>query len=150
MHSISDLNIINEQLIPLKKLADRELASIYGLSGMVYTPHFDAYMKVCIKRADILIDLKKLGVIPVSIVEKISASLDDLHKRTKHNDIVKYKGNCYKRRFSPLKLSKSGKIVSKWAKFWLLQQSNGELDREWETQVREVWPQYFVIRNFDI
>lgn len=150
MYSISDLNTINEQLAPLKKLADRELSSIYGLSGKVYTPHFDAYMKVCIKKADILNELKKRQEIPISIVEKVSASLDNLYKTSKNNQIVEYQGKSYQRRFSPLKLSKSGKIVRVWAKFWLLQQADGKPDREWETQVREIWPQYFVIRNFDI
>ena len=40
-----DLTDINLELEPLKALADRELASIYGLTGMVYTPHIDAYMQ---------------------------------------------------------------------------------------------------------
>ncbi|MFQ3209907.1 MAG: hypothetical protein ACI9HU_001409, partial [Colwellia sp.] len=39
LHFISELYDINEQLMPLKVLADRERRAIYGLTGMVYTPH---------------------------------------------------------------------------------------------------------------
>ena len=49
LHVIAQLNEINEQLIPLKEMADMEFAAIYGLTGMVYTPHLDVYMQVCIK-----------------------------------------------------------------------------------------------------
>ena len=56
-----DLTDINQELLPLKALADRELASIYGLTGKVYTPHIDAYMLVSIKKAEILASLKTQG-----------------------------------------------------------------------------------------
>jgi len=147
-HVISELNDINNELLPLKELADRELVSIQGLTGMVYTPHIDAYMQVCIKKAEVLACLKKQKVLPLTEVELISTALDIVHKRTKNNTIVEYKGNNYQRRFSPLKLSKSGKTVQKWAKFWLLQLSNEKNDPYWESQVREIWPAYFLIRTF--
>ncbi|WP_114325608.1 hypothetical protein [Candidatus Colwellia aromaticivorans] len=149
-HVISDLNDINTELIPLKELADRELASIYGLTGMIYTPHLDAYMQVCIKKAEILACLKKQKILPLSEVELISAALDSIHKRVKNNAIVEYKGNNYQRRFSPLKLSKSGKSVQKWAKYWLLQLSDEKIDPDWDSQVREIWPTYFLIRTVDL
>lgn len=151
LHSLSELNDINKELIPLKEIADRELASIYGLTGMVYTPHLDVYMQVCIKRAAILVCLKKQKIIPLSEVELISAELDSLHKRARSKKVVQYKGNYYKRRFTPLKLSKSGKSVQRWAKFWLLQKSEeGDVDRNWESQVREIWPAYFLIRAVEM
>jgi hypothetical protein len=149
-HIISELHNINDELIPLKEIADRELASIYGLTGMIYTPHIDAYMQVCIKKAEILASLKRQKILPLSEVELISTVLDCMHKRIKNNDIVEYKGNNYQRRFSPLKLSKSGKIVLKWARFWLLQTPDGNTDIHWENQVREVWPTYFIIRAVDL
>ena len=149
-YSLSDLTIINQEIIPLKKIADRELASIYGLTGMVYTPHVDVYMQVSIKKAAILTSLKKQGLLPVSEVELITTALDFLHTRVRNNSSVEYNGSHYKRRFSPLKLSKSGKNVQKWAKFWLLQLPNGKIDPYWERQVREIWPAYFLIRRIDI
>ena len=149
-HVISELNDINNEIIPLKEMADRETASIYGLTGMVYTPHIDAYMQVSIKKAEILASLKRQKLLPLSEVELISTALDTVYKRAKNNAVVEYKGNIYQRRFSPLKLSKSGKIVQKWAKFWLLQQSNDKIDPHWESQVREIWPTYFLIRTIDI
>ncbi|MDX2367112.1 MAG: hypothetical protein QNK36_01685, partial [Colwellia sp.] len=85
---ISELNDINNDIIPLKELADRELASIYGLTGMIYTPHLDAYMQVCIKKAEILACLKKQKILPLSEVELVSTTLDSLHKRAKNNAIV--------------------------------------------------------------
>ena len=54
MYSVSDLNNINDEIRPLKELADRELKSIYGLSGEVYTPHIDTYNEVSLRRAKIL------------------------------------------------------------------------------------------------
>lgn len=150
LHVISELHDINNQLIPLKEIADRERVSIYGLTGMVYTPHIDVYMQVSIKKAEILACLKRQKIIPLSEVELITTALDSLHKRAKNNAIVEYKGNNYQRRFSPLKLSKSGKIVQKWAKFWLLQLSNEKTDPLWESQVRELWPTYFLIRTIDM
>lgn len=150
LHLISELNDIENELIPLKEIADRELASIYGLTGMVYTPHLDAYMQVCIKKAAILACLKKQKILPISEVELISATLDSLHKRAKSNAVVEYKGKCYQRRFSPLKLSKSGKSVQKWARFWLLHLPDGKIDPHWESQVREIWPTYFLIRTMDL
>jgi hypothetical protein len=150
LHVISELNDINNQLIPLKEIADRERASIYGLTGMVYTPHIDNYMQVSIKKAEILACLKKQKMIPLSEVELITIALDSIHKRAKSNAIVEYKGNNYQRRFSPLKLSKSGKVVQKWAKFWLLKLSNDKIDPSWESQVREIWPTYFLIRTIDL
>lgn len=150
LHVISELHDINNQLIPLKEIADRERVSIYGLTGMVYTPHIDTYMQVSIKKAEILACLKRQKIIPLSEVELITIALDSLYRRTKNNAIVEYKGNNYQRRFSPLKLSKSGKIVQKWAKFWLLQLSNEKIDPLWESQVREIWPTYFLIRTVDM
>lgn len=147
---ISELNDINNELIPLKEMADRELISIYGLTGMVYTPHIDAYMQVSIKKAEILACLKRQKILPLSEVELITMALDNMYKRARSNDIVDYKGNNYQRRFSPLKLSKSGKIVQKWAKFWLLQLSDEKIDPDWERQVREIWPTYFLIRTIDL
>jgi hypothetical protein len=150
LHVISELNDINDQLIPLKEIADRERVSIYGLTGMVYTPHIDTYMQVSIKKAEILACLKRQKILPLSEVELITIALDSLHKRAKSNAIVEYKGSNYQRRFSPLKLSKSGKVVQKWAKFWLLQLSNNKIDPSWENQVREIWPTYFLIRTIDL
>lgn len=150
MYSQLDLDNINEQLQPLKQLADREIASIAGLYGPVYTPHIDTYMQVSIKKAQILADLKTQGILPLSSVEVIHAALNTLHKRTKNLDVVEYKGKKYQRRFTPLKLSKSGKMVRKWAKFWLLQQTDDIVDHSWEQQVREIWPEYFLIRRVDI
>ncbi len=150
LHIMSDLTEVNQALEPLKALADRELASIYGLTGMVYTPHIDDYMQVSLKKAAILVCLKKQGFLPLSKVEIISAELDELHKRARSNAVFDYQGNQYKRRFSPLKLSKSGKNVQKWAKFWLLQLPNGKIEPNWEREVREIWPSYFLIRSIEM
>lgn len=150
LYVMRDLTDINQELLPLKALADRELASIYGLTGKVYTPHIDAYMLVSIKKAEILASLKTQGYLPLSEVEVITAALDLLHKRARNNAVFEYQGNEYKRRFLPLKLSKSGKNVQKWAKFWLLQLPNGKVDPQWEREVREIWPSYFLIRTVEM
>lgn len=150
LHCISELHDINEQIMPLKVLADRERKSIYGLTGMVYTPHIDDYMQASIKKSEILACLKQQGLLALSEVEIISSALDFLHKRTKNNAVVEYDGHCYQRRFSPLKLSKSGKVVRVWARYWLLQLASGRIDPTWESQVREIWPTYFLIRTIDI
>ena len=150
LHENSELIEIDNEIIPLKELADKELASIYGLTGMVYTPHIDAYMQVSIKRAEILACLKQQGIIPLSEVERISSILDSRHSRSKHNAIVEYNKKKYKRKLSPLKLSKSGKVVQKWARFWLLQTSEERSEPSWEKEVREIWPTYFLIRTIDI
>mgnify|MGYP006970137873 CR=1 FL=1 len=149
-HVNSELIAIDIELVPLKKLANKELASIYGLTGKVYTPHIDAYMQASIKKAAILACLKNQGILAITEVERITAILDCLHKKEKNNAIVEYNGQHYKRQFSPLKLSKSGKVVQKWAKFWLLQCSDNRSDPIWEKQVREIWPSYFLIRTLDL
>lgn len=150
LHEFSELSHINAELIPLKEIADRELASIYGLTGKVYTPHFDDYMQVCIKKAEILACLKRQNLIPLSDVELISTTLESKHKTAKHRTIIEHEGNNYERRFLPLKLSKSGKMVQKWAKFWLLLLPDGKADKNWESQVREIWPSYFLIRSVEM
>ena len=150
LHVISELTDINNELIPLKEMADREFTATYGLTGMVYRPHLDAYMQVCVKKAEILACLKKQRILPLSKVELISATLDSLHKRAKSHAIIEYEGNHYQRIFLPLKLSKSGKIVQKWAKIWLLQQIDGKVDSTWEDEVKEIWPTYFLIRIVDL
>jgi len=150
LHYITELYDINKEIIPLKALADRERASIYGLTGMVYTPHIDDFMQVSIKKAAILSCLKRQGILDLSTVELTSTALDNLHMRVKNNTVVEYEGSCYQRRFAPLKLSKSGKVVQKWAKYWLLQSTNGQVDPNWESQVREIWPSYFLIRTVDL
>jgi hypothetical protein len=150
LHVITDLNEINKLILPLKVLADRERKSIYGLSGMVYTPHIDDYMQVSIKKASIMACLKTQGLLAYSEVEIVSKALECLHKRAKNNDVVEYNENLYQRRFSPLKLSKSGKVVNKWAKYWLLQLPNGNIDPSWEEQVREIWPANFIIRTIEL
>jgi len=149
MYSVSDLNNINDEIRPLKELSDRELQSIYGLSGEVYTPHIDTYNKVSIKKAKILSYLKKNGVLPFTEVETISAKLMVLHRKAKNGEVVEYDGYNYECQFSPLKLSKTGKVVRKWAKYWLKKTANDETDKEWENHVREIWPENFTIRNFD-
>lgn len=150
LHVISELTDVNNELIPLKEMADREFTSIYGLTGMIYRPHLDTYMQVCVKKAEILACLKRQGILPLSKVEIISATLDRLHKRARSRAIVEYEGDHYQRIFLPLKLSKSGKTVQKWAKIWLLQQTNGKVDSQWESQVKEIWPTYFLIRAIDL
>ncbi|HCM47714.1 MAG TPA: hypothetical protein DIS98_09505 [Colwellia sp.] len=150
LHFISELHDINEQLMPLKVLADRERRAIYGLTGMVYTPHIDDYMQASIKKAEILACLKVQGLLTLSEVEVITVALDLLHKRARNNAVVEYDGNAYQRKFSPLKLSKSGKVVRIWAKYWFLQLPSGRADPEWEAQVREIWPTYFLIRTIDM
>jgi hypothetical protein len=150
LHVISELADVNCELIPLKEMADRELTSIYGLTGMVYRPHLDAYMQGCVKKAEILACLKRQNILPLSRVELISSALDTLHKRARSHAIIEYKGDHYQRIFLPFKLSKSGKTVQKWAKIWLLQQANGKVDLQWESQVRVVWPTYFLIRTIDL
>jgi len=150
LHYITELYDINKEIIPLKALADRERASIYGLTGMVYTPHIDDFMQVSIKKAAILSCLKRQGILDLSTVELTSTALDNLHMRVKNNTVVEYEGSCYQRSFAPLKLSKSGKLVQKWAKYWLLQSTNGQVDPNWESQVREIWPSYFLIRSVDL
>lgn len=142
-----DLDNINNELEPLKILADRELKSIQGLSGTLYTPHIDNYNDVCVKKAKILLALKKVGFIPYTDVETISATLNALHNRAKNHKIVEYDGHSYERRFSPLKLSKSGKIVRTWAKYWLKKTPEGRNDQQWQIQVREIWPEYFLIKS---
>ena len=150
LHENSELIAINNELIPLKLLADRELASIYGLTGMVYTPHIDAYMQLSVQKAAIVGCLKAQGLIPISMVEQVSSILDIQFKGTRSNTVIEYEGKKYKRQFSPLKLSKSGKNVQKWAKFWLLQTVDNKAEPYWYQQVREIWPSYFLIRTIEL
>lgn len=150
LHLHSELITIENKIIPLKALADKERVSIYGLTGMVYTPHIDVYMEVCIKKAEILACLKEQGLLPISEVERVTTILDSQYKGARNKTSVELDGKQYKRQFSPLKLSKSGKIVRKWAKFWLLELSDGRADPQWEKQVREIWPSYFLIRTIDL
>lgn len=149
-HLLSELNTINDELIPLKEIADRELAAIQGLTGRVYTPHLDEYMQASIKKAEILAGLKRQKIIPLSKVELISSALDKRHSRAKNRTLVEYEGSKYERRFLPLKLSKSGKNVQKWARTWLLLRDDGEVDLTWENQVREIWPNYYLIRIIEL
>jgi len=147
MFSVDDLHNINEQLLPLKSLADRELRSIYGLSGMLYTPHIDAYNDVCMQKAKILLTLKKNKLIPFTQVEIITEKLKVVHFRAKNHQIIEFEGSTYECLFSPLKLSKSGKSVSKWAKYWVKKLPNGEKDVDWERQLKEIWPENFIIKS---
>ncbi|WP_394131096.1 hypothetical protein [Shewanella maritima] len=150
LHVNSELTDVNNELIPLKEMADRECTATHGLTGTIYRPHLDAYMQRCIKKAEILACLKRQSILPLSKVELISTTLDNIHKRAKNHDIVEYEGEHYQRLFLPLKLSKSGKVVQKWARIWLLQQANGKVDFQWESQVKEIWPSYFLIRISDL
>ena len=61
---VSELNDINSQIIPLKEIEDKQCASIYGLTEMVYTRHIDTYMHVSIKKAEILACLKRQKLSP--------------------------------------------------------------------------------------
>ncbi len=112
-------------------------------------PHLDAYMNKCIKKAEILSSLKAQNILPLSDVEIISAALDKLYKSTKNNAVVEYEDANYMRRFLPQKLTKSGKNVQRWAKIWLLQLPNGDIDPHWESMVREIWPRYILIRTIN-
>ena len=117
---------------------------------MVYTPHIDDFMQASIKKAAILASLKTQGLMALTEVELITAALDGLHKRARNNVVVEYEGKSYQRRFSPLKLSKSGKVVRTWARYWLLQLPNERADPNWESQVRELWPSYFLIGRVEL
>lgn len=149
MFSINDLNSINEELEPLKALADRELKSIYGLTGLLYTPHIDAYNLVALKKAKILRFLKTNDLMPFTEVEHTSAKLMALHRRVKNQQVVEYSGDSYKCLFAPVKLSKTGKIVRQWGKYWIRLLPDGKQDPIWETQVREIWPENFLIKRSD-
>jgi hypothetical protein len=147
MYCVDDLNNINEELKALKTLADREEQSVYGIIGEVFTPHVDRYNVVCLKKAAMLSSLKNNQLIPFTDVDIISAKLMALHKTIKNRDVVEFDGCQYECKFSPLRLSKSGKTVSKWAKYFLLKLPNGQIDKAWAGQVREIWPEYFMIKT---
>jgi hypothetical protein len=105
---------------------------------------------VSIQKAQILACLKQQRLLPITEVERISEILNIKFKSTKHNETVEYNGKDYKRQLTPLKLSKSGKVVRKWARFWLLQLAEEKADPSWEAEIREIWPSYFLIRAIDI
>ncbi|WP_068544811.1 hypothetical protein [Thalassotalea crassostreae] len=150
MFTLDDLEKINEQLAPLKDLADRELKSIFGLTGKVYTPHIDNFNEIAICKAKILLDLKNNGALAFTDVEIITNELNSLYKRYKHRQVVSFKGDDYECVCAPLKLTKSGKTVQKWARYWLKKMPDESIDEQWLNEVKEIWPEYFVIRQWDI
>ncbi|WP_286269757.1 hypothetical protein [Thalassotalea hakodatensis] len=149
MYTLNDLERINQVLVPLKETADRERQAIWGLTGYIDTPHIDAYNKVCVEKARILKTLKEQNLLPYSNVEVISKVLMVKFKTAKSAQVCEYNDEQYQCRFAPLKLSKSGKIVRKWAKYWLKLLPNGSIDVPWQNEVKEIWPEYFIIRTME-
>ncbi|WP_448547565.1 hypothetical protein [Thalassotalea fusca] len=145
MYSIEELHASEHEVYGLTELANRERLAIQRLSGEIYSPHIDNYNIACVKRAVILRDLKSRGLVAISNVEIITDKLKALHQRAKSRQSVELEGEHYECRFAPLKLSKSGKIVRKWAKYWLRKQPDGNIDEQWRREVRKIWPEYFLI-----
>jgi hypothetical protein len=64
--------------------------------------------------------LKTVGLLPRSVEEQLWAELDEHFPNAQSRDVVEFRGNRYRRRFSPVSKSLSGKTVKAWDRSWEL------------------------------
>ncbi|WP_338518453.1 hypothetical protein [Alteromonas gracilis] len=88
---------------------------------------------------------KKEGDIPYTELELIMDELNDTYSDAKSNDEVTFKGDTYIRRFQPVELYPSGKRVKKYWPYWLKLNEKGRIERAWQNEVHNLWPEKFVI-----
>ena len=62
--------------------------------------------------------LKSQGVLEMTDHERLEAELDKNFPGAKSKQIVDFRGKRYRRRFSPLQMSRSRKTVIEWGKSW--------------------------------
>ena len=72
------------------------------------------------KLREMEIYLKKNGLIPYSDHELLEETLNQKFPTAQSKDIVTYNGSQYKKKFTPIELSKTGKSVKKWHSGWEL------------------------------
>lgn len=79
-----------------------------------YTQIEEAKLKVYL----IETELKQSGLIQLSPNEARDALLDEAFPNAKSKEIVDWQGKKYKKCFSPVSKSRSGKTVYGWRKYW--------------------------------
>jgi hypothetical protein len=62
--------------------------------------------------------LKKNGLIPYSEHELLEETLNQKYPKAQTQEIITFKGLEYRKKFTPLELSKTGKSVKKWHSGW--------------------------------
>ena len=63
--------------------------------------------------------LKASGELPLTDHEKLEKKLDGLYPNAQSRQIVEFEGSKYRRTFTPVSKSLSGKTVKAWNKSWL-------------------------------
>lgn len=89
--------------------------------------------------------LKSNGDIPYTVLEQILDELNEAFSDAKSNERVELKGEVYLRRFQPVELSKTGKSVKRYWPYWLRLHEGGAIDRNWQNEVFDLWPDKFLI-----
>lgn len=62
--------------------------------------------------------LKATGELPLTEHEKLEQKLDGLYPNAQSKQIVEFEGRRYRRTFTPVSKSLSGKTVKAWQKSW--------------------------------
>jgi hypothetical protein len=63
-------------------------------------------------------ELKRLGLLPKTEKEKLEDAIDAQFLNAKSKQIVEYEGKRYRLKFAPARMSRSGKTVTKWSRWW--------------------------------
>lgn len=63
-------------------------------------------------------ELKMTGVLPLTDQEKLERQLDSRFPNARSRDIVEHDGKRYQLRFQPAQMSRSGKTVMEWHRWW--------------------------------
>lgn len=87
-------------------------------SGRGKNPYNETAKELTKKLREMEVYLKKNGLIPYTEHELLEETLNQKFPMAQSKDIVIYDGAQYKKKFTPIEFSKTGKSVTKWHSGW--------------------------------
>ncbi|NVK24440.1 MAG: hypothetical protein HWE10_05900 [Gammaproteobacteria bacterium] len=105
----------------------------------------DERKSLVLERALLWRELKSNGQMPYTKQEEIIDKLNEAFSNAKSNEKVELEGQFYLKRFQPVELSKTGKSVKKYWSYWLKLHEGGAIDRNWQSNIHQIWPDKFLI-----
>jgi len=99
-----------------------------------------------VEKALLVRKLKSNGQLPFSEMDLVLDELNDSYADIKSGETIEYKGQAYLRRFQPIELSPTGKSVKKYWGYWLKLNPRGNIDEDWQEDLKDEWADKFQIQ----
>lgn len=148
MQDLEHIDVMTSRIAQLQTDIENEVDKYEDFDfpeGSLIKSLIDERASLVMERALLLRKLKSNGDMPYTILEQIMDELNEAFPNAKSNDKVEFNGEKYLKRFQPVELSKTGKSVKQYWAYWLRLHEGGAIDRAWQNEIFNLWPDKFLI-----